>query len=498
MTQEPHRPQHYDLCIVGAGIGGLNALYVASQYLRPDQRVALVDRNERVGGMWVNTYDYVRLHQPHPFFTTGDVQWTLGKEPAHLASKPEVLDHFAHCVAEARKGVGVDELLGHEMESIEEVGDVVQVSCRVLADGSRVTITADKVINAMALDIEALQPLALSSTHVHSVSPETCDMVAGPISQDSAPVWVIGSGKTAMDTALALITAQPGREVNLVAGTGTFFLERDRFYPVGRNRWWKGTRPNALLVGVTDRLDGHNELEVFGWVRDTVGTCALPMGEHFFLGVLSRSETDRIRNGLGRVVMGHLEDVVDDHGAVRLRLRSGEQVTIADGSWVVNCTSHFKHRPERVHVPYVSESGRVVTLGISAMFGFSSFAGYFLTHLLYTGKITEVPLYQVDANALMARSAPALVASALLQSQYNLGLAFDALPAKVFQHFGLDFDRWYPLPRRLVGQVQFMVRHKKQREQYRRALDTLVARWDVTGGPVVGGDQRAEPHSRAA
>lgn len=85
-----------DVCIVGAGIAGVNALHVASRYLKPDQHVVLVDRNDRVGGMWVETYDYVRLHQPHPFFTAGDVQWTIGKPPEHLATKAEVLDHLRH------------------------------------------------------------------------------------------------------------------------------------------------------------------------------------------------------------------------------------------------------------------------------------------------------------------------------------------------------------------------------------------------------------------
>src|SRR3978361_48000 len=58
-----------EVCIVGAGVTGLNALFVASQYLRRGQRVILVDRRRRAGGMWVDTYPYVRLHQPHPMFT---------------------------------------------------------------------------------------------------------------------------------------------------------------------------------------------------------------------------------------------------------------------------------------------------------------------------------------------------------------------------------------------------------------------------------------------
>ena len=90
--------QTYDLCVVGAGIAGLNALFVASQYLSGGQRIALVDSRPRVGGMWVDTYPYVRLHQPHPFFTAGNIEWTFGKDPSHLATKAEVLDRAGHPV----------------------------------------------------------------------------------------------------------------------------------------------------------------------------------------------------------------------------------------------------------------------------------------------------------------------------------------------------------------------------------------------------------------
>jgi len=263
-------------------------------------------------------------------------------------------------------------------------------------------------------------------------------------------------------------------------------IRRDDFFPVGARRWWRGTRPNVVLTGMADRFDGTNELEVFTWVREKCGTWATPSAEHFFLGLMSVAETARIRGGLRQVVMDHLEDVVDVPDGVRLRLRSGEQVAIAPGSWVVNCTSHFSHREGFVEVPYVSASGRVVTLGRSNMFGFSFFAGYFLAHLLFAGKITQVPLYQADGNALLRLSPPATVAGAVTLSQYNIGLAFDHLPAKVFQDFGLDFDRWYPLPRRLSGQLQFMARHKRQREHYRRALDTVGERFGIHCGPVVG------------
>ena len=75
----------------------LNALVVASEYLGPDGSVVLVDRRARPGGMWIDTYDYVPLHQPHPMFTAGDIPWQLDKDRSHLATNSEVLNHLQHC-----------------------------------------------------------------------------------------------------------------------------------------------------------------------------------------------------------------------------------------------------------------------------------------------------------------------------------------------------------------------------------------------------------------
>ena len=55
VTGRDVRVERCDVCIVGAGLAGLNALFVASRYLSRDQKVILVDRRARVGGMWVDT-----------------------------------------------------------------------------------------------------------------------------------------------------------------------------------------------------------------------------------------------------------------------------------------------------------------------------------------------------------------------------------------------------------------------------------------------------------
>ena len=71
--------------------------------------------------------------------------------------------------------------------------------------------------------------------------PTTATFDRATCAASDAPVWIIGGGKTAMDTAHALITRYPGREVNLVAGRGTFFVNRDLVFATGVRRWWSGT-----------------------------------------------------------------------------------------------------------------------------------------------------------------------------------------------------------------------------------------------------------------
>ncbi|MEM9269646.1 MAG: NAD(P)-binding protein, partial [Pseudomonadota bacterium] len=83
MTDTPDAP--YELCVIGAGIAGLNALFVAQSYLPKGARVALVDRKSAPGGMWTETYDFVRLHKPHPMFTAGNIAWEGSRPRDHLA-----------------------------------------------------------------------------------------------------------------------------------------------------------------------------------------------------------------------------------------------------------------------------------------------------------------------------------------------------------------------------------------------------------------------------
>jgi hypothetical protein len=482
-----------DVCIVGAGISGLNALFVASRYLSREQRVVLVDRRSRAGGMWVDTYDYVRLHQPHPFFTAGNIEWTLGKEREHLATKDEVLGHLRHCLEVVKRSVRVTELFGYEFESSEEVDGTVRITCSS-AESGPIEFEADRLIKAYGQGVETNAPLELSSARARSVSPDHFDVRVPEMRASDAPVWIVGGGKTGMDTAHALITEQPGREVNLVAGPGTFFMSRDRLFPNGARRWHEGELMSSIFREMARRFDGTNEADAMGWFRDNYGIWLTPETGNFLGAILSESEKESIAAGLNEVVMDYLADVVDhDGGGAEVVLRSGATMPFEPGSWVINCTGSLI-RGEHPYEPYASASGRVLSIqnrSVPIPFPTGGGAGYYLTHLLFLGKLAQVPLYAMDAEDLRRKAPQYVMGAGMMSLQlYNLSLIAEALPAwrfmKVAAQYGLDLDRWFPLPRRLRASAGFMLTHKRDREHHRQALDTVAERFGVRCGPVVG------------
>ena len=475
-----------DVCIVGAGIAGLNALFVASRYLSRNQKVVLIDRRQRVGGMWVDTYPYVRLHQPYGFFTAGNIKWTLDAKPLYLATKEEVLDHLGHCFDVVKERVQLASYFDWEFESCDESVGKVRITARSM-DGRPLVVEAQRLIKTYGVQVTPNEPLQISSTRVISVSPDYCDMRGEEVKAGSTPVWVIGGGKTAMDTAHTLITACPGREVNLIAGPGTFFLNRDRMFPAGIRRWWTGKEATSMFLEMARRFDGNNEANVQKWFRDGFCTWLTPEASNFLFGILSESEAKTIAEGLNAVVMDRFVDVVDRDGVTELVFRSGSTRSIPPGSWIVNCTGYLFHG-RHPYEPYVSDGGAVMSVQPrSATLQLSSVQAYFMTHLMFLDRLRDAPLYELDAQEMRLKANVAFPYALAALSQHNLSVISDIVPAKVFSDCGLDFSRWYPFPRRMMGTTQFMLRHRRDRAHHRRTLDTVRERFDVRCGPLGNG-----------
>src|SRR6056297_3501837 len=113
--------QFFDLIVIGAGIAGLNALYSASQYLPKGARALLLDQKDAPGGMWNVAYDYVRLHQPHPMFTVGDMKWDWSRPKHYLAARDEVQSHLAKCLVQIGANLLLTQHFGHTVNSCTEV-----------------------------------------------------------------------------------------------------------------------------------------------------------------------------------------------------------------------------------------------------------------------------------------------------------------------------------------------------------------------------------------
>nr|EJI95702.1 hypothetical protein JVH1_6723 [Rhodococcus sp. JVH1] len=67
---------------------------------------------------------------------------------------------------------------------------------------------------------------------------------------------------------------------------------------------------------------------------------------------------------------------------------------------------------------------------------------------------------------------------------HNPSLIVDSVPNKVFLDCGLDLDRWYPLPRSMIGTTRFMPTHRRGPDHLRHTLDTVRERFDFRCGPL--------------
>jgi hypothetical protein len=484
--------QHFDLVVIGAGIPGLNALNSAAAYLQTGAKVLLLDQKDAAGGMWTIAYDYVRLHQPHPMFTVGNMKWNWRKPKDYLAARDEVQSHLQACLGPIADKLRLTQGFGQTVSEFREIdtpegprGEVTfHANAQANAPG---TVTADQVIHAIGFNYKSPAPLTLGSAEVVSIAPS--DLRATLRDGGDAPVFVVGGGKTGMDTVLEVLRQTPKREVVLLAGKGTDFFNRSEYLPVGRKRWTGGKPLSRTFHDLAMRFDGDNEGDLSTHFKSTYATHRGSMNQQFLYGLLSEEELARINAGLKETIHDYLVDVSDGPGGPEMHLRGGRVVAVPAGSVIVNCTGNVfrAETPEENH-PCLSRNGRVLSINVhDAMHFLPSVSGFFLPHLHYRGVLEASGFYMIDQEALFRKDRMAWIAATSTQAYLNQTLAVQTLPLMLLDQCGLDFDRWYPFPRRMAALFKMKMRARDEVAHCRRVLDRVAERFDVHCAPVVRG-----------
>lgn len=441
-----------DLCIVGAGYAGLNALNAAAKYMAPGERVVFVDKNRTWGGQWVGQYDYLRLHQPYRMFTAGDQKWRLRRAPSYLATRQEVLDHLSSVPGVSAGHLSVDARFRYayarhrvrqgkveiEADPVEEAGE----------DRKPLRIVAARMLNATGAQIEVLKPFALSSARVRSVAVADPIVMSPEFLDDDKPVYIIGSGKTAMDTALHVIEHDQRRHdgrrrIHVITGQGMWFFSRDRLYPRGLARHRDGVLVGDFFLRMAELFEGANEEETLQQLaHEGVTTSLFPDPRNFRFGILSLEEIEKLQEGLDAAIPGYLVDVE----GTTMRLRQGNtmrEVSVPEGSWFLNCTTHIR---EHGFGPVLRDSGLVCAPQYAM--GFTGTSAYYITHAWYRGELARVAgqLFRVRVDIEPSlRFAPMFG----LMVMANTALVTQRLPLSIVARFQGDFNKWYPLHRQV-------------------------------------------------
>lgn len=493
MEKEAVHLERCELCVIGMGVSGLNALSSSSEYLSKKDKIIIVDKQkpqQAIGGMWNNVYQFVRLHQPHPLFTVGNQKWQVGKNASHLASKSEILNHFNACYQHLKDQFSITEMFGYEYLNHEEVkeGDDYVVHIRFKSAESELPdliIKANKCIKSFGFNVRPNAPMKFSTDKVHSLSPESEAMLNGTVANDNKPVFIIGGGKTSMDAANYILAQNPDRKIHFIIGRGTYFLNRDTFFPAGIRKNWHGVTITECLTDITYRYDENDLNKATEHIKSKYALAPFPDARQTLIGLLSPEEAERVEKATEEAVYDYLTDVKEEGDKAILHFKSGKQQKTEPGSWFINCSGHlFLEKKEKTD-PILSEKGKVLSIqSTESAFVFTSFAGYFLPHLWFRNQYQQVPFLKFNHEELIKKDKESYFYATAAQVIHNQIRCIEALPLSVVTKCGLNFDKWFPFHRQLPVIIKLLMKKKKHLQKTKETIQKICDRHEVEVGII--------------
>jgi len=453
-----------NLCILGAGYGGIGALVAASENLKAGDKVIIIDRTRGWGGHWIEQYSFLRLHQPYRHFSVGRFGWKLKQSRDYLATKREVLSHMEDIANEIGKKLKLVCLFAHEFDSYEEGGmdgsPNVLVRAHSIDYGRSVLIQAQKFIRATGFDVKIKQPVAFTSKSIQSVSvrdPMLCDP---EIRYAGKPIYILGSGKTAMDLVCMLSKNNPASNLNitLIAGRGGCFGVRDRLFATKAKRWFGGHLVTDVFYDYSKDWDGENQADCLAHLeRKGIIDSPISDPENWVWGVLSLGEIQTVKETVSEVIKGHVSDIVDDsQGNPVMHLRSGKMIPVEKESIIVNCTDHLVAPPKE---KLLSPLGCVLYPQVALVFPATT--NYYLSTVFLRGDLPKVAdkLYRSRIGGAEPKNVHAVHSA--LAFLANLELLLPHLPLSVLLNDTSNLNKWYPLHRQALSFARLLLRRRR-------------------------------------
>lgn len=481
----PDKIQECELCIVGAGLAGLNALAVAINYLGKNDRVIIVDQKNGIGGMWPEAYDYVRLHSPYRSFRCGNIQWKLDKPSSYLATKAEILDYLGHCYEQAKYRVRLDEYWNYSLLDCQEVkvnGDYevhASFSSTVDLQAPPLIIKTQKLIRAFGFNVAPTTQLPLTSSSVKSITPSYLYLNSTEIQQSNKPIYIVGGGKSGMDVAFYLANRFPDKIVHMLNGKGTAFLNRNKLFPKGMKRFLGGTLFIDFALKISIQFNGLNEDSIIENILNDYIISLNNNPQNLLFGFLSEEELTVISENT--IKYGdYLEDVVNQDGSPIMVLKGGENIKVEEGSYFVNCTGTVL----RKHIPYesyLSVNSIILSINHTSSISFAThLSAYFLTHLWFLNKLKDLPLIEFNYDAIARKNRKLIYIAGIPHFFYNLTIISDVLPSKLMEDFPGFLDKdVYPSYRLLLSGLRLKVNRDKYLNHWKKTLDTVRNKYDL-------------------
>jgi hypothetical protein len=238
-------PLETDYLVVGTGAAGM--AFTDSLLAHSDATVTLVDRRHAPGGHWIDAYPFVRLHQPSAFYGVSSVPLGSG------AVDGGGLHAGCHEMA------GADELRAYYAQVMDRhflpTGRVRHMPCSdhaVAADGRhRVTSRLTGAVQELRVRRKWVDASYLEG-RVPATSPPPFEVAEGVrcvaagevarLAEAAERFVIVGSGKTALDTCVWLLTqGVPAEAIQWVRP---------------REAWWVNRRFNQPQDGLPDFMTG--------------------------------------------------------------------------------------------------------------------------------------------------------------------------------------------------------------------------------------------------